>query len=124
MEKLSEPLQTVLIVEAAQGIIDNGGLEYFYEADFPRNPPYSVFVKAYRRIGAEFGAKCIETTSGMFPFPQPHLHEARRQEWLEKVGENKEHEFVRLSQRLCGDESVFACLGDYVERNRGAFTAV
>ncbi len=124
MDNLSEPLQTVLMVEAAQGIIDNGGLENFYESDFPDNPPYAVFVDAYRRVGAEFGAHCIESTARMFPFAEPHMHAEKRQAWLERVGDDEQHEFVRLSRRLCGDESVFAKLADYVERNQHAFTAV
>ena len=124
LAKLSEPLRTVLIVEAAQGIIDNGGLEYFYEADFPNNPPYSVFVEAYRRIGAMAGAMCIEASARMFPFAEPHLHESKRSAWIDSVKNDKSHEFVVLSWKICGDETVFAKLADYVERNRSAFTAV
>jgi hypothetical protein len=30
---LPEPVQTVVVVDTSQGIIDNGGLEYFYESD-------------------------------------------------------------------------------------------
>jgi hypothetical protein len=124
MELLSEPLQTVLVVEAAQGIIDNGGLEYFYEADFPENPPYLMFVDAYRRIGAVAGAMCIEASARMFPFSNPHLYESKRRAWIEGVKNDESHEFVALSRKICGDESVFAKLGEYVERNRSAFTAV
>ena len=110
--------------DTAQGIIDNGGLEYFYESDFPANPPYSLFVEAFRRIGAESVASCIEDTSRMFPFPQPHLHESRRQQWLDAVKNDETHEFVRLSRRACGDESVFRKLAEYVERHRSAYGAV
>ena len=45
---LSVPFQTIVAVTTAQGIIDNGGLEYFFGADFPNHPPYSFFVEAYR----------------------------------------------------------------------------
>jgi hypothetical protein len=45
------PLQTVAVIYSAQGVIDNGGLEYFYESDFDGTPEYSFFVNAYRRIG-------------------------------------------------------------------------
>ena len=124
VSQLSEPVQTVLVVDTAQGIIDNGGLEYFYESDFPANPPYSLFVEAFRRIGAESVASCIEDTSRMFPFPQPHLHESRRQQWLDAVKNDETHEFVRLSRRACGDESVFRKLAEYVERHRSVYGAV
>lgn len=120
---LAVAIQTLVVVESAQGIIDNGGLEYFYESDFVDAPPYSFFVEAYRRIGAESVASCIEATSRMFPFPEPHLHESKRQRWLDGVREDEQHEFFRLSQRACGDASVFVKLADYVERNKETFNA-
>jgi hypothetical protein len=123
LEALPVELQTLLIVESAQGMIDNGGLSYFYEADFPNRPPYSVFVDAYRRIGADEAAACIEQTALMFPFAEPHLFEPLRQLWLEKLSTDPDGEFSRLSDRLSGDASVWAKLADYVKRNRAAFVA-
>jgi len=123
MGALPLALQTLLVVESAQGIIDNGGLEYFYEADFPNNPPYSVFVEAYRRIGAESAASCIEDTARMFPFEEPQLFEGLRQLWLEKLRGDPMSEFGRLSGRICGDGSVWIKLGEYVKRNQDAFAA-
>jgi hypothetical protein len=58
--KLPAPLQTVALIYPAQGIIDNGGFEYFFEADFDFNPPYSLISAAYRRIGAVDAADCID----------------------------------------------------------------
>ena len=121
--QLPLPVQTVAVVQTAQGIIDNGGLEYFYESDFDGQPPYSFFVETFRRIGAEAAAERIEATSRLFPFADPHLHETKRQQWLDGVKENEAHEFVILSRKACGDASVFAKLADYVERNRNAFAA-
>jgi hypothetical protein len=121
--KLPEPIQTVAVVQTAQGIIDNGGFEYFYESDFVGTPPYSFFVEVFRRIGAEAAAERIERTSRMFPFADPHLHEAKRQLWLDEVKETESHEFVALSREACGDASVFAKLAEYVEQNRSAFPA-
>lgn len=123
VNQLPIPVQTVVVIDTAQGIIDNGGLEYFYESDFPGNPPYSFFVEAFRRIGAEAVASCIEETSRMFPFPEPHLYESKRQQWLDAVKHDETHAFVRLSCRACGDDSVFRKLAEYVERNRGAYGA-
>lgn len=115
------PMQTLLIVESAQGIIDSGGLAYFYEADFPGNPPYSAFVEAYRRIGAEPAARCIEATAAMFPFEEPHLFEELRELWLEKLRWLPGSEFARLSAQVTGDASVWQKLAEYVERHPAAF---
>lgn len=121
LEALPIPLQTLLAVESAQAIIDSGGLEFFYEADFPNNPPYSLFVEAYRRIGAESAASCIEISSLMFPFAEPHFFEPLRDVWLEKFRLDPKQEFARLSAQVCGDGSVWLKLAKYVETNRGAF---
>jgi hypothetical protein len=124
ISRLPEPLRTVVIVCSAQGVIDNGGLEYFFESDFDGTPEYSSFVAAYRRIGAESAASCIESAEAMFPFSQPHLHESKRQQWLENVRDDESHPFVKLSRRVCGDESVFAKLAEYVAANQDAFQSV
>lgn len=121
LDALPVPLQTLLVVESAQGIIDNGGLEYFYETDFPNNPPYSVFVEAYRRIGADAAASCIEQTAAMFPFLEPHLFEPLRQVWLERFRADRDGEFARLARCIGGDRTVWAKLSEYVAKNRSAF---
>jgi hypothetical protein len=124
ISSLPTPLQTVVIVTSAQGIIDNGGLEYFYESDFDHTPPYSFFVEAYRRIGAESAATCIEDSQRMFQIDQAHQHEKKRQQWLDTVRNNEDHEFVKLSRKICGDESVWKKLAEYVAMHQDAFHAV
>lgn len=121
MEALPVPLQTLLIVEAAQTMIDSGGLEYFYEADFPNNPPYEAFAQAYRRIGAESAAACIEASALMFPFAEPHFFEELRQVWLEKLRVDPRQEFARLGERIAADASVWEKLSQYVQSNLDAF---
>lgn len=114
-------LQTLLLVDSAQEMIDNGGLAFFYEADFPNNPPYAVFVEAYRRIGAESAAACLEASALMFPFEAPELFEELRQIWLEQWSLQPAGEFARLSARISGDASVWTLLADYVRGHRDAF---
>lgn len=120
---LPEPMRTVVLVQAAQAIIDNGGLEYFFESDFPLNPSYSTFVDAFRRIGADTVARCIEVSVAMFPFPHPHLHEAQRRGWLVSIQDNEKHEFARFSHTACGDAAVWQKLSDFVISNHDAFDA-
>ncbi len=121
VEALPLPLQTLLLVEMAQTLIDSGGLEYFYEADFPNNPAYDVFVQAYRRIGAESAADCIEASALMFPFAEPHFFEELRQVWLEKM--RIDPQFAGLGERITGDASVWQKLSQYVQRNIDVFGA-
>lgn len=117
------PLQTLLLVEAAQGIIDTGGLDFFYEADFPHHPPYSAFVDAYRRIGADDAASCIEATALMFPFADPEYFEPLRQVWLERLREAPDQAFAGFNQRISNDDSVWTQLSRYVEDHADAFRA-
>jgi hypothetical protein len=121
---LAQPLQTLLLVESAQSMIDNGGLAYFFEYDFPNHPPYDLFVAAYRRIGAASAAECIEQSVGLFPFAEPELFAELRVLWLEKFRVDEAGAFAEFSRRIGGDESVWRHLDEYVERNRDAFTAV
>lgn len=65
-DALPDAARTLVVVSCAQGIIDNGGLEYFFESDFPGEPPYAMFVEAYRLIGASSAADCIERAVAMF----------------------------------------------------------
>lgn len=123
LELLPIPLRTLLMIESAQGMIESGGLEYFYEADFPNNPPYSAFAEAYRRIGAGGAADCIEQSAAMFPFEEPQLFEPLRQLWLEKWSLEGDGAFARLSARISGDVSVWTLLAAYVEAHRAAFAA-
>jgi hypothetical protein len=122
LSALPVPLRTLLMVESAQSFIDSGGLVFFYETDFPNHPPYAEFVDAYRRIGADAAADCLARTSQMFPFDEPHLFEELRQMWLEKLAADPQGEFALLSDRISGDDSVWARLAEYVQSNRAAFT--
>ncbi len=48
-----------VFVHAAQGIIDNGGFEYFFEMPFPGNPDMDDFINAFRAIGAVESADAV-----------------------------------------------------------------
>lgn len=96
--------QTILAVSSAQGVIDNGGFRYFFEGDWPGRPPYSFFSDAYRRIGAEGPAKCIDDAAALFPFANPERHEKRRTRFLKSLAHT--HELVQLGDRVCGDVTV------------------
>ena len=117
----SEQWLTVWAVEQAQGIIDNGGLQYFFENDWPKNPSYSVFVEAFRRIGAVEAADCIQDAVEMFPFKSPHLDHQMRREFLSSLRDKEggqESAIDKLGFRIMdlgGD--TFIRLAKYVQAN-------
>lgn len=115
--RLAEPYRTVALVCAAQAVIDNGGLGYLFENDWPGQPPYALFVEAYRAIGAQAEAAAIEEASKLFVFPDPERHEARRRRVLEgAVGEWLQE----VSAGLEGD--VWALVARYAREHADAFS--
>ncbi len=123
IKRLSEPHQTVLLIYSAQGIIDNGGFHYFFESDFPNNPPYTVFIDAYRRIGAQDAADALAAAVARFPFPQPHLDcEARNQFMIDNSTE--EEDVIEDLDCVCGDDEIFTLLLDYILLHLTAFPGI
>jgi hypothetical protein len=125
VSKLPFELKIVAIVHAAQGVIDNGGLQYFFEADFPGKPPYSLFVDAYREIGASDAALVLEQAVSLFPFREPHQH-VRDRNWFMDSFKNQDGDevnspFTPLTDMLCGNRVVWVCLEAFVEKHAAAF---
>jgi hypothetical protein len=52
--------KVVVMVTTAQGVIDNGGFDYFFEQSFAGEPDYQEFVTVYNEIGAFESAGAIE----------------------------------------------------------------
>jgi hypothetical protein len=123
MRKCALPIQIAMTVEAAQGIIDNGGLQYFYEVNFEDQCPYAEFVEAYRAIGAGEAAELLARSIALFPFSNPELHESKRQRWLDDLREIEGHEFHALSDKLGGNKVVFHKLREYMSAHKEHFNA-
>ena len=124
-DKLPPPVRTVVLVHAAQGLIDNGGLQYFFESDFPGKPPYSVFVEGYRTIGANGEADALADAVKLFPFEHPHRFQKRRDKFLEQFLDGGAHRpdspFEPFTDVLCGNKNVWRLLEAYVERHAESF---
>ena len=111
ISKLSFPEQVVVVIYSAQGVIDNGGFQYFFERDFPNKPDYAVFIRAYAEIGAVIEAKSLETAVSMFGFSDPHLHTEKRRYFLDQLDE--EGAFFKLEDELCGNGEIWEKLEEY-----------
>ena len=125
LEKLPPEIRTVVLVHAAQGVIDNGGLQYFFEADFPGRPPYSVFVAAYHAIGAGREAAALAEAANLFPFKDPHQFQRRREKYLDRFhgefGHRADSPFEPYTKKLCGNKAVWRGLKQYVHRHAKSF---
>jgi len=115
--------QVVVVVFAAQGYIDNGGFIYFFEGDFPGDPPYSVFADAFRAIGADESAECIEVAASEFPFSDPHLHGDARRDYLREHcisdgSTNNDALLVKLGDRVIDNTKTnYALLAQYIRNH-------
>jgi len=117
--KLDIPLQTIVVLYHFQGMVDNGAFRYPLESDFPFSPPYSMFVDAYRRIGATKAADNLERVIAMFPFENPHLYQEKRNAFMDSLDESDE--FFQLGDEVCGDKSIWTAMEEYARENSVAF---
>jgi hypothetical protein len=124
---LSVPVRAVIVIVSAQGVIDNGGLQYFFESDFPNHPSYDTFIEAYREIGATSAARVIAQAVALFPFPEPNKSAKLRNEFMDSFcdedGDPIDSPFTPLSKEICGSSEVWDRLESYVIANSDAFKA-
>jgi hypothetical protein len=114
---LPAPARTIILVSTAQGLIDNGGLQYFFESNFEDSTPYEDFCDAYRDIGAVDAAALLREAVAMFPFPVPHLHAEQRCLRLEQLWKENDR-FAALDSKLCGDDSVWERLEEFALKHK------
>lgn len=82
--KVPEPERSFVAIYCAQGIIDNGGLRYFFESDFPTVDAYTIILQSYRNIGFPKLAEALEKVFTLFPNSLPHLNLYKRALFLEE----------------------------------------
>ena len=127
MTRLPTPLRVVATIVAAQGVINNGGLQYFFEADFPGCPPYKTFIEAYRAIGAASAADALARAVALFQFAEPNKDVKARNEFLDSFKDEDDEPanspFEPLTKALCGNEEVWICLEAFVEAHSEALQA-
>ncbi len=121
IDLLPQSLATFLFVHAAQGVIDNGGYEYFFGSNWPKKPPYSRFVEAYEAIGCERQAKELARVVSTFPFDNPHLKETLRKKYMKKNYDDEKYEIKGWGDKLCGDEEVWEKLKKYYLKHHRDF---
>ncbi|MGI8978860.1 MAG: DMP19 family protein [Pirellulaceae bacterium] len=122
-DKLPPPFQAIVRVVAAQGVIDNGGFQFFFESDWPDQPPYTVFIDAYREIGADDEAELLADAVRMFPFADPHKFLRRRNEFLNRFQGQDDSPFWTYDHAFCeSSNEVERLLERYVRKHAAAFS--
>lgn len=120
IESLDEPYRTIVTIYAAQGVIDNGGLFYFFESDWPNNPPYSLFADAYRRIDRMEAGDAIESAASSFAIRNPERNKDFRNDFMERqfgTDDTEGEMSIEWNDCICGDEEVWNCLAAWLRKN-------
>lgn len=117
LSNVEEPYRTVAIIYAAQGVIDNGGLVYFFENDWPRTPPYSVYADAYERIGRLEAAKAIRDAAASFGIDTPEKNIETRRQFIEQHYNDDEVGVDGWNDCICGDKKVWSDLASWVRKH-------
>lgn len=111
IENISEPERSLIAVYTAQGIIDNGGLSYFFESDFPDENAYTVMAESYRNIGKNSQPEAIEKVLAIFPNSKPHSDLRDRDAFLSKYFDelgSDYHPVVKYAEDILFRESASA----------------
>jgi len=114
------PRQVFITIYSAQCVIDNGGFGYFFERDWPGQPPYSRFSDAYREIGATDVAELIDRGASLFGIADPHLHRDARLRYLNEHCRDESAELIKLGDQV-ESKCVFRFLEAYVRRHAEHF---
>ena len=121
VDNLPASVATFLFVCSAQGVIDNGGYPYFFESDWPNNPPYSKFIVAYSVIGCKKQSEELARIVSTFPFDNPQLKEKERVNFIESNYDEDTLEVRGWGDQLCGDTDVWNKLESYYIENKKDF---
>jgi len=121
LNALPEAVATFLIVYSAQGVIDNGGYYYFFESDWPENPPYSKFIEAYAKIGCKKQSVELSRVASSFPFEAPHMKEAKRIKYMDENFDEDAYVVKGWGDAMCGDEEIWGKLEEFYLNTKSIF---
>jgi hypothetical protein len=119
LSKLPEVTRPIALLYMFQGMVDNGGFRYPMENDFPGNPPYSLVSGAYRQIGALEAGEALDKAVALFSFERPEQNAEARNQFLDSLEDG--NEFEELGDRVCGDETIWKLMDEYVAKHNKDF---
>ena len=105
----------VVIVYSAWGIIENGGFEYFFESNFPGDPPYDVFAQAFSSVGLTDIALRFSKLVSSFPFDDPHKFPSKRKEFIDSQPGSFIALMAELEHSVYTHENIEKTLNSYLQ---------
>lgn len=86
----------------AQGIIDNGGFEYFFGVPFQIEPNMTDFVTVYATVGANSSAKAFGTAISRSKTSDPKYEDLNQILWTES-----ESNYKKLEAYIEGNRNLY-----------------
>jgi len=114
LSKIPEVARPIALLYMFQGMVDNGGFRYPMGFNFPGNPPYSTISDAYRKIGAIDAGDALDKAVALFPFANPEQDADARNQFMGSLEDGSE--FEKLSDQVCGDETIWKQMDEYVAK--------
>lgn len=92
-----------MLLHAAQGIIDNGGFEYFFESPFEGNPDMEDFPRVFDAIGATASAAAVQEALTRASRPDAGYDDLNQVLWRES-----ERNYALLEKYIKAHEGSYA----------------
>lgn len=92
-----------VMLHAAQGIIDNGGFEYFFESPFDSDPVMEDFPEVFETVGAHSSAEAVREAIRRSLSPAPKYDDLNNILWRDS-----EYNYELLSNYITAHASSFA----------------
>jgi len=92
-----------VMLHAAQGIIDNGGFEYFFEAPFDGRPILEEFPRAFEAVGAQSSAAALREAIKRAGSPPASFSDLNSLLWRES-----KHNYELLGRYITEHASSYA----------------
>ncbi len=123
IHKLNRHERTIILIISGQGIIDNGGFQYFFCNNFKEPPDYNWFTQAYNDIGAIECAKAFQEFLDLFPNSKPQFDiEIRRKFMKNKIKPEKNEKIQRLESLFFSkSHENYSKLAIYSRKNKEYF---
>ncbi len=121
--ELPESHQTVLLVEAARGIIGNGGFEYLFEGNFEGDPGFQLTLKAFERIGCDEATDALRKALALFPDGVPIVDvDARIEFYTSRSGDIRgELDFQFWDASKVGQGDITIKLAKYIRAHEADY---
>jgi hypothetical protein len=119
IDRLKPDEKVVELVVYSEGIMDNGGFQYFYEGDTALYA--KEIAEAYDTIGLPDAARCVREVLALFPRRERHTVEEWNRDFAYVKAENPDRVKQLDSRFLRAAKPAIRHLAAWARQNRHAF---